>query len=157
MVQMVGEYYEEVGVKAKVKTVDWSVYDKSLKQSNYKMAINWSLVATNPILTYQEYFDTARIGTSWHAGHGVNSPEIDALIKAFGQAGDEAEQKEILDKLQAFTAENLPFIPLFSNPTWFQYSTKRIEGWPTEQDPYIQPVWYDGGKRVIILNNLHLK
>ncbi|WP_163391244.1 ABC transporter substrate-binding protein [Enterovibrio norvegicus] len=157
VVQMVGEYYEEVGVKAKVKTVDWSVYDKSLKQSNYKMAINWSLVATNPILTYQEYFDIARIGTSWHAGHGVNSPEIDALIEAFGQAGDEAEQKEILDKLQAFTAENLPFIPLFSNPTWFQYSTKRIEGWPTEQDPYIQPVWYDGGKRVIILNNLHLK
>ncbi|WP_413283427.1 ABC transporter substrate-binding protein [Vibrio sp. MA40-2] len=155
--QMVTEYYEEVGIKAKVKTVDWAVYDSNLKQSNYKMSINWSLVATNPILAYQEYFSSARIGKTWHAGHGVHSAAIDKLIESFGKTGDKAEQQAILDQLQEYAAQNLPFIPLFSNATWFQYNNKKIVGWPSEANPYVQPVWYDGGKRVIILNNLHLR
>ncbi|MDG3086051.1 ABC transporter substrate-binding protein [Vibrio hannami] len=157
VVQMATEFFEEVGIKANVKTVDWAVYDKNLKESNYKMSINWSMVATNPILAYQEYYHTARIGKTWHAGHGVNDPKIDALIDSFGKTGDAAEQQKILDELQAFTAEQLPFIPLFSNPTWFQYRNEKIVGWPSAENPYVQPVWYDGGKRVIILNNLHLK
>jgi peptide/nickel transport system substrate-binding protein len=157
VVQMVTEYFDEVGIKANVKTVDWAVYDKNLKESNYTMSINWSLVATHPILAYQEYFSTSRIGKTWHAGHGVNSPEIDKLIDTFGKIGDPQKQEAIISELQEYTAENMPFIPLFSNATWFQYSTKKVVGWPSEKDPYVQPVWYDGGKRVIILNNLHLK
>ncbi|MPX98175.1 ABC transporter substrate-binding protein, partial [Salinivibrio sp. VYel6] len=136
---------------------DWAVYDKNLKDGNYSMAINWSMVAANPIMAFQEYYATSRIGKTWHAGHGVHSKKIDKLIESFGQTGDKKEQKEIISKLQEFTAKKLPFIPLFSNPTWFQYSTERIVGWPNEENPYVQPVWYDGGKRVIIINNLHLK
>jgi peptide/nickel transport system substrate-binding protein len=115
------------------------------------------MVSDNPILAFQEYYHTSRIGKGFHAGHGVHSPEIDKLIDSFGKIGDAEKQEAIISELQEFTAENMPFIPLFSNPTWFQYSTKNIVGWPSEKDPYIQPVWYDGGKRVIILNNLHLK
>lgn len=157
VVQMVTEYYEEIGIKANIKTVDWSVYDSGLKDSTYKMSINWSKVGINPIEAYQEYFLTDRVGKSWHAGHGVNSPKIDKLINSFGLTNDKAKQQAILDELQVFTAENLPFIPLFSNATWFQYSTKKFVGWPSKENPYVQPVWYDGGKRNLIINNLHLK
>ncbi|HHB1565035.1 TPA: ABC transporter substrate-binding protein [Vibrio metschnikovii] len=155
--QMASEYFEEVGVKANVKTVDWAVYDANLKEGKYTMSVNWSMVATNPILAFQEYYHTSRIGKTWHAGHGVNSPEIDKLIDSFGKTGDIEKQQQILSQLQQYTAQNMPFIPLFSNPTWFQYSTAKIVGWPNADNPYVQPVWYDGGKRVIILNNLHLK
>lgn len=157
VVQMVTEFYDEIGIKANVKTVDWSVYDKGLKDSEYKMSINWSMVATNPIEAYQTYFLTSQVGKIWHAGHGINSPEIDELINSFGLTSDAKEQQEILDKLQIFTAESLPFIPLFSNPTWYQYSTKKFVGWPSVENPYVQPVFYDGGKRNLIINNLHLK
>ncbi|WP_372881349.1 ABC transporter substrate-binding protein [Psychromonas sp.] len=157
VVQMVTEYYEEIGIKANVKTVDWAVYDKNLKNSGYKMSINWSMVATNPIQAYQEYFLTDRAGQSFHGGHGVHSPEIDQLINSFGLTKDPMKQQAILDELQEFTAANLPFIPLFSNPTWYQYNTSKFVGWPSEENPYVRPVWYDGGTRNLILNNLHLK
>jgi len=157
VVQMVTEYYEEIGIKANVKTVDWSIYDSSLKEGDYKMAINWSMVATNPIEAYQTYFLTSQIGKSWHAGHGVHSPEIDQLINSFGLTNDAQKQQAILDKLQVFTAENLPFIPLFSNATWFQYSTAKFVGWPSKENPYVQPVFYSAGNRNLIINNLHLK
>ena len=157
VVQMVSEYYQEIGIKANVKTVDWSVYDENLKKSTYSMSINWSMVAADPILAFQEYYHTSRIGVTWHAGHGVHSPEVDEMIEAFGRTSDTEKQQAIIDDLQRFTAENVPFIPLFSNATWFQYSTKKFTGWPTAENPYVQPVFYDAGKRVIILNNLHLK
>ncbi len=157
VVQMVTEYYEEIGIKANVKTVDWSIYDSGLKNSEYSMSINWSMVATNPIMAYQAYFLESQVGKSWHAGHGVHSPEIDNLINSFGLTNDPHKQQEILNELQEFTAANLPFIPLFSNATWFQYSTAKFVGWPNEKDPYVQPSFYDGGNRNLIINNLHLK
>ncbi len=157
VVQMVTEYFADVGIKANVKTVDWAVYDKNLKDSAFTMSINWSLVSDNPILAFQEYYHTSRVGKGFHAGHGVHSAEIDDLIDSFGKIGDVEKQEAIISELQEYTAKTMPFIPLFSNPTWFQYSTKNIVGWPSAEDPYVQPVWYDGGKRVIILNNLHLK
>lgn len=157
VVQMVTEYYEAIGIKANVKTVDWSTYDSSLKNSQYKMSINWSMVATNPIEAYQTYFLTSQVGKSWHAGHGVHSPEIDTLINSFGLTNDAKKQQAILDELQEFTAANLPFIPLFSNATWFQYSTAKFVGWPSEKNPYVQPVFYSAGNRNLIINNLHLK
>jgi len=157
VVQMVTEYYEEVGIKANVKTVDWAVYDKSLKDSEYKMSINWSMVANNPILAFEAYYATSQIGKSWHAGHGIHSPEVDKLIADFGLTNDAKKQQTILDELQEFSAANLAFIPLFSNATWFQYSTAKFEGWPTKENPYVQPIWYNGGTRNLILNNIHLK
>ena len=157
VVQMAGEYFAEIGIKANLKTVDWSVYDRALKQGDYEVAINWSLAAPNPILVYQEYFSSSRIGKAFHAGHGFHNPMLDALIEDFGKLRDQQKQADIINKLQHVTAENLPFIPLFSNPTWFQFNTSKIVGWPSEENPYVHPVWYDGGKRVILLNQLHLK
>ncbi len=157
VVQMVSEYYEEIGIKANVKTVDWSIYDSGLKNSDYAMSINWSMVASNPIEAYQTYFLTSQVGKSWHAGHGIHSPEVDTLINNFGLTKDRNKQQIILNKLQEFTALNVPFIPLFSNATWFQYSTAKFVGWPTEKDPYVQPSFYDAGNRNLIINNLHLK
>lgn len=154
-VQMVSEYLEEIGIQANVRAVEWGVYDSSLTESEYDAAINWSLIGANPIQTFNEYFHTSRIGQIWHAGHGIHSERVDELIDNFGTLSSEAEQQATLNELQAFTAENLPFIPVFSNPTWFQYSTSRVAGWPNEEDPYIHPVFYDAGKKAVIFSRLY--
>ncbi|GGX55811.1 ABC transporter substrate-binding protein [Saccharospirillum salsuginis] len=156
-VQMVTEYLGEIGVQANVNAVEWGVYDTSLKEGDYDAAINWSLLSTHPIQTFKEYYHTSRIGQIWHAGHGVHSERVDNLIDDFGSLTSEQAKQETLEELQTFTAENLPFIPLFSNATWFQYSTSRIEGWPSEEDPYVHPVFYTVGKKTLIFNNLYQK
>ncbi|MEZ9708279.1 ABC transporter substrate-binding protein [Vibrio breoganii] len=157
-VQMVSEYFEEVGVKANVKTVDWSVYDKNLKEGGYDISINWSNTNNaHPIQAYQDYFSASTKGQSWHAGHGVFSQEISDKIDAFTQTTDVKVQTEILNELQEFAAENVAFIPLFSNPTWFQYRTERVVGWPDAENPYIHPNYYQADKKVKILDHLHAK
>jgi peptide/nickel transport system substrate-binding protein len=157
-VQMVSEFFEEVGVKANVKTVDWSVYDKNLKQGDYDLSINWSNTkGSHPIQAYQDYFSESAVGNTWHSGHGIISSEISDLIDDFGQTGDVEEQREIISKLQQHTIDNMPFIPLFSNPVWYQYRTEHIVGWPDADNPYIQPIYYQADTKVKILDNLHKK
>ena len=156
--QLVTEMFEDVGVRSRVKIVDWSVYDKNLKEGTYEMSINWSTTnGAHPIQAYQDYFSEGAVGASWHAGHGIFSQEISDLIANFGRTNDIEEQKRILGSLQQFTAENMPFIPLFASPVWFQYRTEKIVGWPNAENPYILPNYYQADKKAKIIDNLHLK
>lgn len=156
-VQMVTEYFAEVGVKSNINAVDWAVYDGNLKESKYDMSISWSLVSSDPVLAFKEYYDKDNVGVTYHVSHGLQSEEMNQLLDRASVTNDAAERQKIVSRMQEFTAQNVPFIPVFSNPTWFQYNSTKIEGWPSAENPYVQPVWYDGGKRVIILNKLHLK
>lgn len=157
-VQIMTEYLAEIGIKAKTHTVDWSAYDKALKEGTFQASYNWS--ATNqvsPINAYREYYHPSRVGQIWHAGHGMTSDKLGALIDEYGRIDDEQRRKDILDELMTFTAENLPFIQIMSNATWFQYNTTRVTGFPTEDNPYVHPVFYNGGSKLLIFEKLHAK
>ena len=157
-VQMVSEYLAEVGIRATTRTVDWSVYDSALKEGTYDVSINWSRTnGEDPIQAYRDYFYTTQRGRSWHTNHGVGSESVDRLIDEYVATDDEGRRKQILSELMEFTAENLAFVPLFSNPTWYQYNRTRIDGWPTEQDPYVQPVFYNPGTKLLVFERLYAK
>ena len=156
-VQMVSEYLAEVGIRGNVKTVDWSVYDTALKEGTYEVSMNWSVVNVDPIQAYNAYFHPSQIGQSWHTNHGYASEDMGSLIDEYGQTTDEARREEILAELMTYTGENLPFVPLFSNPTWYQYNATRIGGWPTEADPFVQPVFYSIGRKLITFERLYAK
>jgi peptide/nickel transport system substrate-binding protein len=157
-VQMTTEYLGDIGIKASTKLVDWSGYDTALKDGTYDVVFNWS--ATNqvsPITAYREYYHPARVGEIWHAGHGMASDELGALVDEYSSIDDDKRRKEILDELMTFTAENLPFVAVMSNATWFQYTTTRVEGFPTADNPYVHPVFYNGGNKLVVFENLYAK
>lgn len=156
-VQMVTEYLADVGIEAQTKTVDWSVYDSALKEGTYQASINWSVANIDPIQTYNTYFHPDQVGLSWHANHGLASEEMGVLIDEYGQTTDEGRRSEILAELMTYTGENMPFVPLFSNPTWYQYNANRIAGWPTAEDPRVQPVFYSIGRKLLTFEGLYLR
>lgn len=156
-VQMVTEYLAEIGVKANAKTVDWAVYDKNLKDGTYQASMNWSLAAVDPIQAYADYFHPGRVGQSWHTNHGMASADMGALIDEYGQITDEARRAEILAELMDYTGSNLPFVPLYSQATWYQYNSKTIGGWPSEAEPTVQPVFYSFGRKLIAFEGLYQK
>lgn len=155
--QVMVQYFADIGINTKLKQLDWGEYTQNLATGSYSMAISWSKAAYNPIFTFQDFYPNSLAGIGYHTSYGIDIHQPNAHIAAFENTNDPEQQQEIIDKLQHFTAQHLPFIPLFSNPTWFQYSSKTLAGWPSKDNPYIQPVWQHGGSRVIILNNLYLK
>ena len=157
-VQMTTEYLAEIGIKANTQAVDWSVYDSALKEGAYEASINWSVTNNvDPILAYRDYFHPSREGQSWHTNHGKASAEMGALVDEYGQTVDAARRDEILATLMEYTAEELPFVPLFSNPTWYQYNATRVGGWPTADNPTVQPVFYSTGRKLLVFEGLYAK
>jgi peptide/nickel transport system substrate-binding protein len=157
-VQMTTEYLADIGIKASTKLVDWSGYDSALKDGTYDVVFNWSASnGVDPIQAYREYYHPARVGEIWHANHGMASDELGALVDEYGRIDDQKRRTEILEELMTFTAENLPFIAVMSNATWFQYNTTRVDGFPTADNPYVRPVFYATGTKLLVLENLYAK
>ncbi len=156
--QMATEYLADIGIKAVTRTVDWSVYDKALKEGTYDVSFNWSATkSTSPIAAYLEYYHPSKVGVSWHTNHGLASAELGALIDEYNRIADENRRQEILNELMTFHAQNLPAISLFSNPTWYQYNSTRVAGWPNAENPTVQPVFYTSGKKLLVFENLYAK
>jgi peptide/nickel transport system substrate-binding protein len=63
------------------------------------------------------------------------------LLAQFRTTLDPAKQKKIVYQLEKIFLDNLPFISLFIGPQWSTYSTKYFVGWPTEKDPYTNPIF----------------
>ena len=68
--------------------------------------------------------------------HRFAAKEADPLFQAFESATDPAEQKRIVDDLQMAFVQAVPVIPLFPNPSWGEYNTNHVTGFPTKENPY---------------------
>jgi len=87
----------------------------------------------------------------------LDQPETDQLLKDYVATADAAKLAEISTQLQIAYAENMPSISLFSGPVWYEWSTLRFTGWPTQEDYYVRgaPWSDDSGERLVVLMKLH--
>ena len=51
----------------------------------------------------------------------------------------------------------IPVIPVTEGVDWYQYNTKDLDGWPTQDDPYAQSAPYNIFDVGQVLTNLYSK
>ena len=66
--------------------------------------------------------------------------EAKALFQQYPNATSDAERQQILDQIETIFVENLPWIPIFYWGSYGNWSTAKVTGFPTPQDPYFTPV-----------------
>jgi peptide/nickel transport system substrate-binding protein len=71
------------------------------------------------------------------------SAEGTRLLRAFRATSDRGEQRRITAQLAAVWLRAMPFVPLFSGPTWSTYSTRHFTGFPSKRDFYVEPTFSD--------------
>jgi peptide/nickel transport system substrate-binding protein len=49
-----------------------------------------------------------------------------------------------MDQVQMIIGRDLPYVAVFNNPLWYEYSTKRFTGWFNADNPVARPVVYGG-------------
>src|SRR5690606_35549214 len=64
------------------------------------------------------------------------SERADELLTAFASTADKNEQLRLASELQREFVRKAPAITLFPGPTWGQYNTRHIEGFPSKEHPY---------------------
>jgi peptide/nickel transport system substrate-binding protein len=160
-VQIITEGLQAVGLNATVDTPEFGDWLNKLQNATFEASIGWSAAGLTPYDFYRAVLDSTLItpegvanGSTWARW---TSEESDQLLADFVATADEAEQREIMNQMQALYVENIPAIPLFPGPTWYEWNTARFTGFPTQEDYYTQgSTWEETfGARWIVLNRIH--
>lgn len=129
-----------VGIDATLRTYAYGAWFNKLQNGDFQLSMSWSDGAATPWSFYQRQMsrDSYRpIGepaeNNWQR---FVSPRADKLLTAFASTSDPAEQKRLASELQREFVRKAPAIPLFPGPTWGEYNTSRVVGFPSKKHPY---------------------
>ena len=73
------------------------------------------------------------------AMHQMRIPGIEADLAAITRHRRSRRAEGKITDVMKQVAENLPVITLFSNPAWYEYSTRNFTGWPDADNPWARP------------------
>ena len=133
------EGLQAVGLDAKIETPEEAVWTGNLINGTFDAAINSLPASASPYYPYKRAFSASDKGKTRFTSQRWFNPEVEALLTEFTQTADPAKQKEAMNKAQRIVAENMPMMPVFNNPNWYQYNTKRFSGWVTAETPFVNP------------------
>ncbi|WP_437979322.1 ABC transporter substrate-binding protein [Sorangium sp. So ce295] len=157
-VQIITQNLESVGIAASMKTYDFSAFYAALQKGLFDLSMGWTSVEPTPYNFYRDLMSADLVKPlgevaprNWHR---FGAREADVLFHAFESATSPADQKRILDGLQMIFVQAAPVIPLFNNPSWGEYSTKRFTGFPTMENPYAKLTPNNPPEYLLVLTEL---
>ncbi len=161
-VQIISQNFQDVGLNANIDVLDQGVWLNNLQTGTYDSSIGWG-TAGDPTgwSTIRNVIDSGMIAPDGTAQAQLwsrwTSPETDQLLKNFVSTIDPEVQSDILNKLQMAIVDNVPVIPLFPGPTWYEWNDSRFTGFPTVEDYYVQgSSWTQQPDQfIIVLARLH--
>jgi peptide/nickel transport system substrate-binding protein len=142
-----------------INHASYNDYLTALENGSYSAAISWTINGPSPYYLYNNLLasaNSAPIGkvaaSNWERW---NDPATDQLLTQFAQSDSSTVQQQALNGLQRVMVEQVPTIPLIYNVQWYEYTTTRFVGWPTQQDPYAVPSPYTYPDSEVVALHLH--
>lgn len=135
-----------IGIDLTVQDMAQQSYDAKLYNGNFQLAYYGDAGGPTPYyelrqLLYSKNSAPIGKGASTNFERYMN-PAVDKLLDQYTSASD-AEQVAIVKKISGYMLKDVPVIPMTESVDWFQYNTKDLQGWPTEQNQYAQPAAFN--------------
>ncbi len=157
---VVKQQLKPIGIDLTVSDLAMQTFDDRLFNGNFDLAYYGEPGGPTPYYELRQILhskNSAPIGKPASFNYErYNNPEVDALFDTYPTA-DDAGQVAIIKQVGAAMLKDIPIIPTTESVDWFQYNTKDIAGWPTEQDPYAQPSAYSVPDTGQVLLHLYSK
>ncbi|MFF0341569.1 ABC transporter substrate-binding protein [Kribbella sp. NPDC004875] len=138
--QVVTQSLEQVGITVDLRTPAVETWTDNTQSGRFDMTLTNNDLSATPF----EFF-RAMMSSQTYAPTGTPSqlnlqrfkdPRADVLLEKFAATSDERAQKDLARQLQALFSEDAPAIPMYGQPSWGTYNTKRFSGMPTSKDQY---------------------
>jgi peptide/nickel transport system substrate-binding protein len=139
-VTIVSEDMQAAGLNVSISTPEAAVWTADLIEGRYSMTMNALGAAAMPWYAYNRAFNPGDEGVSRFVAQRFFDDELTELLADFPQTQDREEQGEIMNRAQRIVAENLPLLPVYNSPSFYQYNTSRFTGWANAEDPKFVPV-----------------
>lgn len=155
-VQIATEGLRKIGINASVATPEYEQWQKQILDGSFEAVMNSRADGPTPFRGYFQSLSTGFGGRITSAPSRYSNPELDKVFDEYRRATTDDERKALFDKVQLIVADNLPVVPAFNGPTWYQFSTKRFTGWVSKEEPAMNPEDHDNN-RMRLMHLLRLK
>ena len=144
--QIISRNFRDIGIRTNVQLVpawgDWWPDASATKAAT----LLWSYGSgPTPYGYFHSHLDAASFVPAGRDASATGnwehfaSTQGTALLRAFKRTSDSDRQHRIAAKLERLWLDRLPFVPLFSAPSWSTYSTRYFTGFPNARDFYVDP------------------
>ncbi|RED53756.1 ABC transporter substrate-binding protein [Aestuariispira insulae] len=142
--QLAAEGLNAIGINAKISTPDASVWRQKLINGEYDIGINAYFAGVTPYRQFNTAFHSSYTGKSRFAATRFMNDSLDKALDQYKLTANRDEQRKALHQVQAIVAENQAYVPLFNNPTWYEYNSQRFDGWFSADNPAAKPEVFAG-------------
>lgn len=140
MVQVFQSQLAQVGINAKIETMDIGTLNARVKQENQKK----TGTSTFDMMDWA-WFDPDILYQLWHspgAYSGYQNKELDTLLQKTRTTVDPAQRKQAVDAAMEYLLKNAVHIPLYTPGSLWVYTTRR-EVEQFKIGPFNRPVFND--------------
>ncbi|HET7719226.1 MAG TPA: ABC transporter substrate-binding protein, partial [Acidimicrobiales bacterium] len=149
--QLVKEYLRAVGIDVDINAVDQQTSDDRGAKGDYEMAIqHFGGLSGDPSGLITRFTSNSR-STSFTRVHGYNNPEFDKVANDQAVEVDLNKRKELVNRMQAILAEDLPQISLYVPDQIAFVDDKKFKGFA--YTPGCPPCGVTGNKRHLHAGN----
>jgi peptide/nickel transport system substrate-binding protein len=146
-VQVIQNQLKQVGIRITPENLSSTTYNADNYTGKYQLSYNGN--ESGGPAPYYELRQVLYSKNSAPIGQNASSnweryenPAVDQLIDSYAATADPAKQHEIVRKLEQVMVRDVPIIPVTEGVDWYQYNTKDLTGWVTQQNQYAQPAAY---------------
>ena len=145
--QIVAQELKAVGIEVKAENLSSTTYNNDVYTGQYQLAYNGNeAYGPSPYYELRNILfsaGSAPIGkiaaSNWER---YSNPAVDKAIGQYAATTSLAQQKQMVWQLEEAMVRDVPIIPITEGVNWYQYNTKTLTGWVTQQNPYAQPAAY---------------
>jgi peptide/nickel transport system substrate-binding protein len=138
--QIISQNMNDLGITVDVQTPEETTWTDTATKGQFEWTLAYHAGGPTPYNFYRDVMSQLSVvpvgqNANWNWARFV-SPEADVLLDQFSKISDPAQQKELMNQIEALFVELAPTIPLFPGPDWDEYSTKNFTGFPNKENPY---------------------
>jgi peptide/nickel transport system substrate-binding protein len=142
--QLIATQLNNQGFEVSFDGVEATKWYEDYPAGHFDAMIHWGTQGPNPFFYFQNWMDfsaSAPIGKPAPNDWGrFNSPQAQSAISQFEGTDDPTVQQQALNTLQNVMSTQVPVAPLLYGAAWYEYNTKKYDGWPTQDNQYMNPV-----------------
>jgi peptide/nickel transport system substrate-binding protein len=140
---LISQELKPLGFAVSVNGVTPDKWTADLNAGSFDAAMHWGGGGPSPFQQYENWLDyatSAPIGQTANGDYGrYNNPTVQAALKTWAGTNDPTVIATQLGIVANAMSTDVPDVVLMYGAGWNEYNTAKFKGWPTKDDPYIDP------------------
>ena len=130
--QVIVEQLSKVGIKANLKTPEWSIFNTDYKSGKYAFYLTGRGSLTDADTLFQQYFRTGMTKRVL----GYSNPKLDEILDTEQQTFDVKKREKLLSEAHRITLEDAPAVPLWNAMDIYAHRADLV--WTAPPDEKVQ-------------------